>query len=609
MLVDAVGEFTGSATREIEMAQGSVPITTFPLATRALEVQVLGDERAQLTVGRSESFEIAELKDDVTVSVFMAPRRGFCPTGPPHHGRKNPRLVRTGDDVLVVGGVNSEGEPVVDVELYDPTRGVFENLGEILHGVVGVSVTSLEDGRVVIAGGPENAYTLYEPATKSARDPLLLPGAPAHHIAVALDATRVLLAGGCDQLGSDGLCPSGSTSTVSLILDVETNRPSPGPALTLPRIGGVGLVEADGRVMLVGGVDEDGVPVSSAERIDPAMILPSEIIDSVAGDLAPLTSGGFIAGFSNTGTPTDEVAIVAPGAAEAVSLIPGIGFEQREGATMTLLEDGHVLVFGGEPSLSGEESLLYAPVDQRFTPLESAPDSLRRHHGAVRLPDGSVLVLGGADADDTVLSDAWVFRPDLTGPFTLNLDVTFDVELAEHLVPSDPERATLVATNGNVPAHVLLESSGGGGGVPSVWAVVAGPEVAEPKLAVNVATDGAGVAVMLGYTDERNYHYLFLRSGAAAEVLRMVDGSPNIVAGCAGSVIKAADIVVPDLSTTPTTSQVTVDIIAGEFVASVAGAQVLRCTPEQPIPSGLVGVAIVGEPSRKLRIDRLSVGR
>src|SRR5690606_23025731 len=106
------------------------------------------------------------LDDGDTLSVFMAPPRGLCPTGPPAFARTRPVVARASAGALVAGGTDAQGEPVIAIEYYDPDTGSFavaldDHYGVGEHGLVGASMTSLGT-QVVIAGGGVPAYQTYD---------------------------------------------------------------------------------------------------------------------------------------------------------------------------------------------------------------------------------------------------------------------------------------------------------------------------------------------------------------------------------------------------------------------------------------------------------------
>ena len=102
-----------------------------------------------------------------------------------------------------------------------------------------------------------------------------------------------------------------------------------------------------------------------------------------------------------------------PAAAPTPVLIsPGPMQEQRKFHTAELLQDGRVLVVGGQdrklmPLASAE---LYDPETARWSPTGSMSVP-RREHSTVLLPDGRVLVMGGLDEDRKVQSSAEMYDP------------------------------------------------------------------------------------------------------------------------------------------------------------------------------------------------------
>jgi hypothetical protein len=88
--------------------------------------------------------------------------------------------------------------------------------------------------------------------------------------------------------------------------------------------------------------------------------------------------------------------------------------QSREGASATLLDDGRVLLVGGqfdpytEPSASAE---VFDPDTSDFSTVEQRPIRARIGHTATRLRDGTVLLVGGYGPGISLLASAELFDP------------------------------------------------------------------------------------------------------------------------------------------------------------------------------------------------------
>ena len=616
LLVTALGDFPRS---EATAAAPSLStdrtffIDSFPAETRMLEVVVIGSGGAVRTVGRTAELDLASLDDGARVPVFMAPPRGFCPTGDGAGApRVDPLVVAAGPGALVVGGTDGSGAPVTDALWYDPAAGTFSSLGDVFytddHGLRGASTTLMPDGRIAIAGGGKPGYQLYDPDQQSASRPGLLDTPRAHHAAVALDDSRLLLAGGCGALDADGSCAAGSALLTTVILDVDTGAVEAGPPLARARIDGTALGEADGRVLLVGGADDTGAAAPDGERVDPDGSRPGEIVAGATGVARRLSDGGTLVALAPAGATAAATAAVVPaggGTARSVAAAPA----PRAGATLTGLDDGRVLVMGGQGGAAGAEALLYSPQLGRFDAVDATLDPgdgevTRDHHGAALLPDGSVLVVGGRSSTGDALGDAWIFRPDLTGPYTADVTVTFDDPNGGDLVlvPRDPSHFQREPAGGGFPATAVLQSTGAGGGLPSEWAVVAGPRFAGVSLTVRARADGGGMAAILGFVGPGDYTTVVLLPGQTVRLYRVSGGQALADDTCTGEIVSAAA-----LAPAGDLAEVAVESRGRSLSVTVDGATLLTCPEIDPPARGLVGIGAVG--TGDLRVSSVAAAR
>lgn len=612
ILVTALGEFgaTEGTVRSIDATdEGEVDIAGFPSETAVLEVEVLGLGGATpRAIGRTAPFDVSSLEDGAAVQVFMAPPRGVCPTGPPAVARDRPLAARLGPGVIVAGGRDEDGDPVNEVEYYDPGSGALVALGDVLYGgdadtgLAGASMTAMPDGRVVVAGGGATAFQIVDPVTREAEPARFLREGRAYHAAVALDADRLLLAGGCARLEGES-CAIDSAAATSSILSLADGEIGDGPALQRVRIGGHAIVEPDGRVLLIGGVDEDGALVTDAERIDPAGGEGEIIDDAGGGAAAALAAGGVVAGFAPDGaTAVSGAAVVPPGGGTARAV--GGGAIARAGASLTALEGGDVLIAGGVEAGAGESPLaLYAPLRGEIDPLD-APLPALAGHAAVRLDDGSVFLVGGHDEAGDALDGAWIYRPELVGPFTAGRSVTFATdESAAALVPRDPARGSRVAADDDVPAHYEIEATAGGD-VAREWAVLAGPRFVDVSVEARVAADGGGAAILFWWESAARHAMVALEPGEAARVVVVEDGDATVV--CTGESVDAGEL---EVGASGGAHDLVVAVDGGEVAVELDGREVLHCSVD-PLPGGggAVGVAPLGD-GAVLRLDLLSAAR
>jgi hypothetical protein len=158
--------------------------------------------------------------------------------------------------VLITGGLGPEkgvAGQLATAELYDPKTGTFSLTGSMkAHDSIGFTTTLLLDGRVLVVGGStlESANAeLYDPKTGT----FSLTGSTilANMFADRFDATattlndgRVLVAGGMEM---------GNSLTSAELFDPKTGTFSLTGSLTVERAGHTATLLPDGRVLVVGG--------------------------------------------------------------------------------------------------------------------------------------------------------------------------------------------------------------------------------------------------------------------------------------------------------------------------------------------------------------------
>ena len=228
-----------------------------------------------------------------------------------------------------------------------------------------------------------------------------LRAARAAHTATTLTSGQVLVVGGMATGGS-------SLATVELF-DPTNNTVQQLGSLAEDRAGHTATLLRDGRVLITGGYNGDDY-LRSMEVFDPStkrFLQRGFLVEARSGHTATLLPDGrvlFVGGVGRGWTflSSAEVCDAGSGRCEAV----GSMHVPRESHTATLLTDGYVLVIGGH---SGRRQAMevyasaevFSPQARRFEAI-GALATARHKHDAVRLADGRVLVIGGADRSDRV---------------------------------------------------------------------------------------------------------------------------------------------------------------------------------------------------------------
>jgi hypothetical protein len=199
----------------------------------------------------------------------------------------------------------------------------------------------------------------------------------------------------------------GSLATVELF-DPASNSIEPIASLAHERSGHTATLLSDGRVLIAGGYD--GSYLQSIEIFDPStrrFRAAGSLVETRSEHTATLLPDGrvlFIGGVGTGWTFLRSAELYDPATGRSASVGPMN--VSRESHTATLLMDGRVLVIGGH-SGRRQNMEVYASAEA-FNPqtrrFESAGTlTIARHkHDAIRLTDGRVLVIGGADRSDRV---------------------------------------------------------------------------------------------------------------------------------------------------------------------------------------------------------------
>ena len=238
-----------------------------------------------------------------------------------------------------------------------------------------------------------------EPA-ESVRQVATLRTARAAHTATTLPSGQVLVVGGM----ADG---GGSVASVELF-DAGRNTVQDLGSLADRRAGHTATLLGGGRLLIAGGYN--GEYLASLEVFEPSerRFRPAgSLVEGRSGHTATLMPDGrvlFVGGVGRGWTFLRSAELYDPetGRSEPV----GSMNVPRESHTSTLLADGRVLVIGGHsgrrPNVEVYASAeLFSPRTRRFEAAGTLATA-RHKHDAIKLADGRVLVIGGADRSDRV---------------------------------------------------------------------------------------------------------------------------------------------------------------------------------------------------------------
>lgn len=188
--------------------------------------------------------------------------------------------------VLIAGGAQSSAggdSPALDTaELYNPATGRFIPTGTMTSGHDGHTATLLQDGRVLIAGGVNQASQvaataeLYDPGIGKFSGTGSLAHALESHTATLLRNGQVLVAGGY-ELTYETKNGGWQVKTMGAVASAELYDPTTGHfgnagSMTVARTGHTATLLVDGRVLVAGGVDPTRVGAGTDQSLSSAEI-------------------------------------------------------------------------------------------------------------------------------------------------------------------------------------------------------------------------------------------------------------------------------------------------------------------------------------------------
>ncbi len=347
------------------------------------------------------------------------------------------------DGVLLLGGADNTLIPsgyhttLATAEIYDPATGSFSPTGSMASARLGATVTALDNGEILVAGG-HNAFSnrplfsaeLYDVKTGTFSLTGSMNDARLSHTAVLGHAAALLWNG--TVLISGGINIDFSAVDLAEIYHADTGQFTPTASLIAARAGHSATVLQDGRILIAGGADDFGILASAelrdADGDDPYPAGPMSIprqgaAATLLGDGRVLLTGGATAASGCNGCGTDTAEIFDP-ATDTFAPTGGM-HAARRGHCANLLPGGKVLITGGFDDAHAKvlaSAELYDPATGVFTQIGNMGVARFEHTGTA-LSGGKVLIAGGFDSQSTITNSAELYDPS-TGNFTATGSMT-----------------------------------------------------------------------------------------------------------------------------------------------------------------------------------------
>ena len=325
--------------------------------------------------------------------------------------------------VLITGGLDAAGNQLASAELYDYLTGAFTLTGPMSTARQQHRIVQLYTGKVLVTGGKVNvtdnyalnSAELYNPATGAFEATGTMNRYRRLHRSTELPNGKILITGG---LGGDNPTANGLPTAAEIYNPATEMFTLTSHPLNVGRRSHQAILLRTGKVLIVGGNGTGGNLLSSAELYDPVedtFTLTGSMATARAPLLTMLPDGKVLVsnGSDASGNPIGAAEIYDP----ATGLFTSAGNElvARDGNRTTRLPGGKIMLVGGK-SASGDpppvtdSAELYSHLIKTYTSTDNLITG-RRNFVFSNLPNGRVLVAGGVDGSDTVLSSAELYTP------------------------------------------------------------------------------------------------------------------------------------------------------------------------------------------------------
>jgi hypothetical protein len=331
--------------------------------------------------------------------------------------------------IFIPGGANFQGEDLGDAELYTPNTGggSFDMSGGLHTERVDHKALALADGQILITGGINgldqrtNTAELYNPVTGHLTAIAPMTTARSGHTMTMLNSGKVLIAGGF-------------TDTAEIYDPTAVSFTATKGKMSAVRVHHSATLLGDGTVLIAGGASAEKSPaLQTAELYDPASDGFTPVIAMMQSPrvyhVAALLPDGkaLLAGGSDleddSGGATNTAELYDPGA-KTFTATANTMSAQRWAAAATTLNGGPVLIVDGSASKATTASAdVFNPATGMFTATTGPPATVRFFHSVVLLNDGTVLVAGGSNGAG-FLTSTEIYDP-VAGTFAPGLSMVY----------------------------------------------------------------------------------------------------------------------------------------------------------------------------------------
>ena len=325
--------------------------------------------------------------------------------------------------VVFAGGQDINGAAQASVEVYDPATGQFSPLVATMSTArKSHTAVLLNNGTVLIAGGIDgngnilNTAEIFDPTAGTLT--LLtntMSDSRALHAATLLDNGQVLISGGQDATSIVNTAEIYDPALEQFICvgGVSATPPLCNPSMTDSRMGHTATLLGDGSVLMVGGKDNTGAYIISADRFTPAVATNAgagvfkfggQMSDARFGHTATRLGDGtvLIAG-GNDGfdVPSDRRNLQSRDRPVRSDRQFGFGRDHHDDAAEESYGDPPEQRYGGargrrrqfrQPALQRRD---LRPESGTFSALASQMSQSRSFHTANLLASGLLLIAGG----------------------------------------------------------------------------------------------------------------------------------------------------------------------------------------------------------------------